>query len=438
MLRLTVMLAVVFVVAAWPAAAQVMGNNPWMGASQTNVYFNNGPTYGSDHGHYGKDYDHKDDYYKSRMSMTTVHVLTSEAFELLDTIKWARNSIRMMCHVNDVEFHVTDSMEDQAMMWKADVESKWPKLHLNILSNPGLDMGLKDHLYADLSDAVTFKTLRPLDAEAVEAFVRDDMLFAIPQSFRSLSFITINGAVTRPANANDLTTAVTNGQINLRFLTDDPIYAWGIMNMVGAIDFSSEANFNADCGGGQPLENFFNYIWNLGLIQRNRGGPKLFDTFEQTLVDWKAGTINTVVDGNWAYAHYKALQPDTTAWNGPAGFRPFRFYSGVAFNPLMDHHDAMAAHCVAKVLTGKDQQSLLQSMGGVVPVNLDVIAATPLAADLQSFVDDVEDFPVANAFFLDKFFGDEFEATWTDLWGRIDAGNGADAEDLLRDNGICP
>jgi len=328
-------------------------------------------------------------------------------------------------------------MEDQAQMWKADVESKWPKLHLNLLSNVGLDMGLKDHLYADLSDSVTFKTLRPLDSDAVEAFVRDDMLFAIPESFRSLSFITTSGQ--RPANSGDLTTQVTNGNINLRFITDDPIYAWGIMNMVGAIAFNDQTDFtNNQCGGGRPLENFFNYIWNLGLAQRNRGGPKLFDTYEQTLIDWKAGTINTVVDGNWAYAHYKALQPTTTAWNGPAGFRPFKFYNGVAFNPLMDKHDAMAAECVAKVLTGKDQQALLQSMGGVVPVNLDVIAATPLTADLQSFVDDVDDFPVTNTFFLEKFFGNDFEAAWTDLWARIDAGNAADANDLLRDNNLCP
>lgn len=270
---------------------------------------------------------------------------------------------------------------------------------LFIAPNDSMGRQSRDGVIADLTAALEGK-LDGKTETAVNGSKVGDALFMVPESLKAVGLFYDSAKIaTPPATTDELLAGVTDGSIKAGFFggPDGLYHNFGWWAAFGGRLMDDSGKCVADQGG---VADAYAY-----LVSLQDAGATFYTAYDDMANDFKAGTIDLIVDGPWATGGYKEAVPEVKSAPMPAGpsgpAQPLAGVDGWYINPATA--DLQLAVDFALQMTDEDAEQVFVDTAGHIPANTANTITDPIT---QGFADAVATgFPRPQVEQLDNFWG---------------------------------
>ncbi|HYH93837.1 MAG TPA: extracellular solute-binding protein [Candidatus Saccharimonadales bacterium] len=270
---------------------------------------------------------------------------------------------------------------------------------LFIAPNDSMGRQARDGVIADLTAALEGKLTGKTET-AVNGSKVGDALFMVPESLKAVGLFYDSAKIaTPPATTDALLAGVTDGSIKAGFFggNNGLYHNFGWWAGFGGQLMDETGKCIADQGG---VADAYAY-----LVSLQTAGAKFYPNYDDMANDFKAGTIDLIVDGPWATGGYKTTVPGVASAPMPAGpsgpAQPFAGVDGWYINPASADLDLAVNFALA--MTDETAEQVFVDKAGHIPANTANTITDPIT---QGFADAVATgFPRPQVPQLDNFWG---------------------------------
>ena len=269
---------------------------------------------------------------------------------------------------------------------------------LFIAPNDSLGKEARAGFFLDVTDMISDK-LGNVSEVSVEGSKVDGKLYMVPESLKAVAMYYDKSKVaTAPKTTDELLAAVKAGTIKAGFDAHSSYHSFGWWAAFGGKLMDDAGKCVADTTGVGDAYKYFQDL--------QTAGAKWYDKYDDLAADFKAGTIDLIVDGPWASGGYKdalganlAVAPMPAGPKGPS--QPLTGVDGWYINTNSKSPD-LAVNFALEMVKSENEQVFVDTAGHI-PADTTITIADPITLQFGEAVK--SGFPRPQVPQLDNFWG---------------------------------
>jgi arabinogalactan oligomer/maltooligosaccharide transport system substrate-binding protein len=244
---------------------------------------------------------------------------------------------------------------------------------LFIAPNDSLGKEARAGLFLDISSQLEGK-LPNASEVSIEGSKVDGKFYMVPESLKAVAMYYDKSKIaTPPATTDELLQAVKDGTIKAGFDAHSSYHSFGWWAAFGGQLMDDSGKCVADTTGVADAYQYFQEL--------QTAGAKWYDKYDDLASDFKAGTIDLIVDGPWASGGYKEALKDNLAVApmpaGPKGpSKPLTGVDGWYINTNAKD-PALAANFALEMIKPENEQVFVDTAGHI-PADTTITISDPI------------------------------------------------------------
>lgn len=269
---------------------------------------------------------------------------------------------------------------------------------LFIAPNDSLGKEARAGLFLDISSQLEGK-LPNASEVSIEGSKVDGKFYMVPESLKAVAMYYDKSKIaTPPATTDELLQAVKDGTIKAGFDAHSSYHSFGWWAAFGGQLMDDSGKCVADTTGVADAYKYFQEL--------QTAGAKWYDKYDDLASDFKAGTIDLIVDGPWASGGYKEALKDNLAVApmpaGPKGpSKPLTGVDGWYINTNAKD-PALAVNFALEMIKPENEQVFVDTAGHI-PADTTITISDPITQKFGEAV--ATGFPRPQVQQLDNFWG---------------------------------